>query len=499
MLRQRRRIGRVVIALTIAFLWRSVPRALTDEETFLEFRFNFVNPGARALGMGGAFGAVADDATSAQANPAGMRYVLSPEFFLEYRSVNPDTTVDRSTVGSLSVDLATGARNLPFLGLTSVSNPDTTNEVSFVSFVAPLPRTLAGRRVRIAVSRQMVLSEDLSLSSGADRTEARFAFPSFPNTVNGSTIEAYSVDTIVTGERSSDIVYWNLGGSIDLSQDFSAGLTLTYATLDLTSDTVTQVIDPLQLFLDPTHPRLPTQPSLDVYETHADGTDSDMTFTFGLHLHPDSAFAGGVSPWRFGAVYRKGVSFSVPESTLLNGTQASQFDNSIIVPDRYSLSASYRSPVHWLFSLEIERVEYSDMLKGFRSGVNYLTSSHLAGGAFGINPSQSVDFTVDDGFIPRAGLEYVFWPGGKGGRRLALWGGYYHMPDDRIRMERFNSDDQSVNAAYLQAFGGGEAADHFTGGVGFDLGPSSFQVAGDTSNQGSQIVGAFTYRFGTGR
>jgi hypothetical protein len=40
-------------------------------ETFSGFQFNFNNPGARALGMGGAFVAVADDATAVIANPAG--------------------------------------------------------------------------------------------------------------------------------------------------------------------------------------------------------------------------------------------------------------------------------------------------------------------------------------------------------------------------------------------------------------------------------------------
>jgi len=499
MVRRRRQILRVVTALTIAFLSPGLPRALTDEETFREFRFNFVNPGARALGMGGAFAAVADDATAAQANPAGLQYVLTPEFFLEYRSIDQDTTIDRSNLGSLSVDQSTGARNLPFLGLTSVSNPDTTSDPSFVSFVLPMRRTVAGRRIRIAGSRQVVLSEDRALSSGGNATEARFAFPSFPNTVNGSTVEAYSVDTLVSGGRSADIVYWNVGGSIDLTRDFSAGLTLTYATLDLKSDTLTEVIDPLQLFLDPTHPRFPVQPSMDVYSTSADGKDSDVTFTFGIHLHPDSVFATGVSPWRFGAVYRRGARFSVPEETFLNGAPNLMFDTTIVVPDRYAISASYRSPVHWLFSLEIERVEYTDLLKGFRTGVNYLTGGQVAGGAFGINANQSVEFTINDGIIPRGGLEYVFWPGGKGSRRLALWAGYYRTPDDRIRMLHFNSDDSSVNAAYMEAFRGGEPADHVTGGVGFEFGPSSLRLAGEGSSEGRQFVGTYTYRFGTGR
>ena len=499
MVMQSRPIGRVVIGLTLAFLCRSASWALTDEETFRVFRFNFVNPGARALGMGGAFGAIADDATATQANPAGLNSILTPEFFLEYRSLDRDPTIDRSNVGSLSVDLSTGARDLPFLGLTTVTNPDQSGDLSFVSFALPLRPTLGGRHIRLAASRQVVLSEDVTLSSGSNSTEARFAFPSFPNTVNGSTVEAYSVDTLVSGGRSADIVDWNVAGSLELTHDFSVGLTLTYSTLDLTSHTRTDVNDPLQLFLDPTHPRFPAQPSLDVYETSAEGTDSEMAFTIGVHLHPDSVFASGRSPWQFGLVYHRGETFSVPESTILNGLPADSFDTTVVVPDRYALSGSYRSPLHWLFSIELERVEYSDLLQGFRSGVNYLTSGQVAGGAFGIDPTRSVEFTADDGLIPRAGLEYILWPGGRGGRQLALWGGYYRTPDDRIRMSEFNSDDGSVNAAYMKAFPGGEPSHHLTGGVGFDVGPSSFRLAGETSDQQNQVVGSFTYRFGAGR
>lgn len=496
MVRSCRCFARVVSVSTIALMWPSLSRALTDEEIFREFRFNFASPGARALGMGGAFAAVADDATATQANPAGLRYVLTPEFFLEFRSSEQDTTLTQSNLGSLAVDPATGARDLPFLGLTSVSSPDPMRVPGFLGFVLPLRRAGAGRRVRIAGSRQVVLSEDQRLASDSSVTEARFAFDSFPNTVTGSTIEAYSVDSLVSGDSSTDIVYWNVGGSVDLTQDFSAGLTLTYATLDLHADTLTEVVDPLQFFLEPTHPRRPSQPSVDVYRTSSDGSDSDVVFTFGIHLHPDSAFASGVSPWRFGAVYRKGASFAVSETTHLNGIPNRTFANKMIVPDRYSLAASYRSPVRWLVSLEIERVEYSDLMEGFQSGVNYLTSGQVAGGAFGIDPNRSVEFTVDDGIIPRAGVEYILWPGGRGSHRLALWGGFFRTPDDRMRMSRFNSDDPGVNAVYLEAFRGGEERNHFTGGVGYTLGRASFQLSGETSGEGHQVVGTYTFRMG---
>lgn len=45
----------------------------------------FTNPGARSIGLGGAFAAIADDATAAFANPAGLVQILRPEISIELR------------------------------------------------------------------------------------------------------------------------------------------------------------------------------------------------------------------------------------------------------------------------------------------------------------------------------------------------------------------------------------------------------------------------------
>ena len=50
------------------------------------FHFSFSNPGARSLALGGAFAAVADDATAAFANPAGLGQLTRPEVSIEGRA-----------------------------------------------------------------------------------------------------------------------------------------------------------------------------------------------------------------------------------------------------------------------------------------------------------------------------------------------------------------------------------------------------------------------------
>jgi long-subunit fatty acid transport protein len=56
--------------------------------TIPRFDFSFSNPGARSLGFGGAFAALADDATAAYANPAGLVQLAEPEVSLEARQWN---------------------------------------------------------------------------------------------------------------------------------------------------------------------------------------------------------------------------------------------------------------------------------------------------------------------------------------------------------------------------------------------------------------------------
>src|SRR5204863_6634438 len=58
----------------------------TDIESLSGLQFNFGNPGARSLGMGGAFLGLADDASAAEANPAGLTILRKREVTLEVRN-----------------------------------------------------------------------------------------------------------------------------------------------------------------------------------------------------------------------------------------------------------------------------------------------------------------------------------------------------------------------------------------------------------------------------
>ena len=77
------RAQRPILGTLVAFVMAAVGAGA--QETPSTFEFSFSNPGARSLGLGGAFAALADDATTAFANPAGLVQLVSLEISAEVR------------------------------------------------------------------------------------------------------------------------------------------------------------------------------------------------------------------------------------------------------------------------------------------------------------------------------------------------------------------------------------------------------------------------------
>lgn len=65
--------------------------AAAAHEGPVTFEFSFSNPGAGSMALGGAFAAIADDATAAFANPAGLVQLVEPEISLEGRATSLET------------------------------------------------------------------------------------------------------------------------------------------------------------------------------------------------------------------------------------------------------------------------------------------------------------------------------------------------------------------------------------------------------------------------
>src|SRR6476646_7070156 len=75
-----------VLCVTITLLLTSASAHAQNTEDQNAFAFSL--PGARSRAIGGAFVAIADDATAAYANPAGLIQLFRPEVSMEMRRWN---------------------------------------------------------------------------------------------------------------------------------------------------------------------------------------------------------------------------------------------------------------------------------------------------------------------------------------------------------------------------------------------------------------------------
>jgi len=126
----------------------------------------FANPGARSLALGGAFAAIADDATAAFANPAGLVQILRPEISAEIRATgssgpfNAEYTIDGGVSGLGFISFVVPTRNWAFaLYSHQLGSLDFT-------FNGPIPQTREFTVRSYSGAAAFRISEDLSFGAG---------------------------------------------------------------------------------------------------------------------------------------------------------------------------------------------------------------------------------------------------------------------------------------------------------------------------------------------
>lgn len=131
----------VLKVVMIAAILASVPAAPVLAQSSDGSVFDFSLPGARARGMGGAFVAIADDASSVYSNPAGLTSLFRPEVSIEGRVWNLRfLTIDRGhafgSPSNIGVDTISGLQDREFTN--TIGSP------AFMSAVYPRGRLAVG-------------------------------------------------------------------------------------------------------------------------------------------------------------------------------------------------------------------------------------------------------------------------------------------------------------------------------------------------------------------
>jgi long-subunit fatty acid transport protein len=410
--------------------------ALTDEEIYRDLRFNLVNPGARSLALGGAFVSLADDATAAAANPAGLSYLRRNEYFFEVRAVDFEavsTVTQESLPADIDTFVATGS------DLSDTVSP------SFLSVVIPFTKQKTGWT--LGVSRQELVKLENSTISGFAFT---FAEPGVV-LVDG------------TGFIDVEVVNYNVSGGLRVGDRFAFGANIGLSLLDLRSEVNNFIVD--------TNANLTECEILErtlALTTSSNDSDTDYTFGLGMTYRANENLGMGV-------VFKRNPRFAVPLQ-IVPGTDpclpdgdAEQIANTFELPDSLGAGGHWRPTDRLMWTFDVEYIWYSNLLNGYVAGLNVLTGSDAV-------------FTVDDGIDIRTGVEYIFFT--NKGLPLALRGGVFRESDSTIRAESTGTESFATE----EVFSGRGSQMHGTIGLGVNWPRIKVDMAADFAESDNEYV-----------
>jgi long-subunit fatty acid transport protein len=428
------------LLLAIAALLPAVSAPAQDIPT--TFEFSFSNPGARSLGLGGAFAALADDATAAFANPAGLVQLLRPEVSVEGRHWSYSTTY---VEGGRYEGEPTGIGLDTVEGLRTAVSEEDVNGLSFLSFVYPKGNwSMALYRHQLAKFRARTQTQGL-FSLNSDGTDAR------------------SIDR--TWSTDLDIISYGVSGAYRIHEKLSLGVGLAYfdGQLESAFDWHLWDDDSSESFYGP-NSYLPYR-QVAVGDMLFDGSD------WGINVGLLSTLS---ERWRVAAFYRQGPEFDLawniragPAVEAITDVPVAPGSNLVVVvtpiafPDVYGLGIAYRSPDGRLaIGFEWDRVEYSTIIDSLDPTVLEAFE----------DLDLDVDLAVDDGDELHLGGEYAFL---QATPVIAIRLGVWLDPDHRFRSISSDPEHRALfppgdDELHL-ALGAGLAFAHFQVDVGVDF------------------------------
>ena len=311
-----------------------VAAAGAGQEGPVTFEFSFSNPGARSLALGGAFAALADDATAAFANPAGLVQLIEPEISVEGRSWSYDIPF---VAGGRSLGSATGEGLDTTDQLRFGRSTSDVEGLSYVSLVYPRKRwALAFYRHTLA---------DFQLDS---QVNGLFF------DVDGETERSEDV----VASTSVGVVNTGVAASFEVTSKLSFGLGVARYDSDMRSLSIEYGQDEEAFF----EPNPFVTELLDTTYSYTASNDGFVVHA-GLLWRPTTR-------WSVGAFYRQG-----PELDLRVIETVGAFDDEqpagtieldavtpLQLPDVLGLGVAYRSTDgKWTVGVEWSRVGYSSI------------------------------------------------------------------------------------------------------------------------------------------
>ena len=453
----------LVLSILLMAGFASSALALSNEEVFSQFQFNFLTPGARATGLGGAFIGLADDATAVESNPAGLTQLYDPEVSFEGKYIAYTT---KQIYENFSENSDITKRDF----INSVKSP------AFASVAFPY------KRVVFALYRQ----ELLNYQSSYQTSQYPIVIPSF----NGAFFP-------IKAATDLSVTNYGFGIAVQPFEGFSFAVSPRWSEMKMTSSSERFDADP-----DNQNPYLvPTDFSEGQIRNKSWIDDRDGQFSVNAGLLWRLQFIEkklNIPKVSFGAVYRSGPKFTVRESFSYGllpvyaiagvvitdtATLANNAEFTVKVPDSFGAGFAVQPTKDLTFTLDVVHIKYQDLLENF----NMI-----------LLPAAAKDnYTIDNATEVHLGAEYVLTLGEK---LLALRLGGYYEPDHTIRFTGTTAG-KAADPAYSDAvqkalFPGGDAQFHVTGGVGLVVN-EHFQLdtAANVADKNKQFSVSAVYRF----
>jgi long-chain fatty acid transport protein len=427
----RHRVFRVfTMVVAVAAMTATDVRAQSSLQFPLQF--DFLNPGARSLALGSAFAGLADDATAAFTNPAGLTILTRLEASFEFRGRRFETPFLRGgrlsgTVSNVGLDTAAG----PLFGTAL----DTSGSIGFLSIVYPK----GGWRLAGYTHELVNISGEFE-SQGVFQ---QFFFQGIPLTGR---------ELPQTGRRSLRIR--NYGGSVayQFQRGVSIGVNLSAYDSKLESE-------------------------FRRFDTVGGNNEAPANFASeagratqngdGISLGGSVGVLWAINPKvRLGAVYRSGPVFDFEVTQRSGpGSPETRSDGEFRVPNTFSAGLVVRPTDTLTLTTEYTRVSYSRLEEDFV----------VAQGTQG----RGDQFFVEDGNEFHAGVEYVL---ANVPKTPALRVGAWYDPDKSVQFRTVSGD--SLDERLAVALSQGEAVVHYTFGGGLSLSPRfELNAAADLSKR----------------
>jgi long-chain fatty acid transport protein len=434
--------SRPVLIPTLAglcILFTATAFAQSSAEVNAGVQYNFANPGARSLALGGAFIGLADDATAAYTNPAGLTILQKPELSAEFRQNryrNEFVDSGHTAIGGATATV-TGNGVDTVSGLQTGQATNSVSDLNFLSFVYPHERwSLAFYGHELAKFKADFRAHGVFYNAPGFVDPGRF----FPTT--------NTLDLQVRNYATS------LG--IKVTDSVSIGVGVNYLKFNL--DSLTNRFG----FQGNKYTAADYNRLLNFQAQQ--GTGHRFTYTAGLMARPSEKVS-------IGAVYRKGAKFNVTAGTFdaVDPTNQLIATGQFRVPAFMGAGIAMRPVAQLLISADVNRVNYSETAKGWAP-------------LFGEDPQL---YHARNATELHLGLEYGLT---QISRPLFLRIGGWHDPAHRVTYEDPNNGD-------LLLFQPGHSATHVTGGLGLVFGPAFELNAGaDVSKQYRTISISFVTR-----